>query len=130
MNGICVAAFALLFCVLVVAGAVMRIERRIARLESEKQQSSKRPNHQTRPVQVWVDVDIAIADAVLYLNTLPGVRTFASCQGTIGEGGSAPYRAQILASWPEDTIALIEKDFGIGERLNGCAYLHPRDSSI
>lgn len=38
---------------------------------------------------------------VRYLNTIPGVRTFASCQGTIGEGGPAPYRAQVGTTWPD-----------------------------
>ena len=86
--------------------------------------------HKTIPVQVWVDVDEGISDTVKWLNTLPGVRTFASCQGTIGEGGAAPYRAQILASWPEEATAVIEKFFEIGERLNGTAYLHPRKSKV
>jgi len=43
--------------------------------------------HKTIPIQVWVDVDEGIADMVLYLNTIPGVRTHACCQGTLGEGG-------------------------------------------
>jgi hypothetical protein len=85
--------------------------------------------HETVPIKVWADVDRGIAWAIEYLNQIPGVRTFASCQGTIGEGGSEPYRALILASWPEEATETIEKHFEIGERLNGSAYLHPRDSS-
>jgi hypothetical protein len=46
-----------------------------------------------------VDVDLGIADMVEYLNTIPGVRTIASCQGTIGEDGPNPYRAQVLCDW-------------------------------
>jgi hypothetical protein len=34
--------------------------------------------HKTRPVQVWADVDLGIADMVVYLNTIPGVRTEAT----------------------------------------------------
>ncbi len=41
--------------------------------------------HKTRPVQVWVDIDLGIAEMVVYLNTIPGVRTHTSCQGTIGK---------------------------------------------
>jgi hypothetical protein len=59
--------------------------------------------HKTRPVQVWADVDLGIADMVVYLNTIPGVRTEASCQGT-GEGGPAPYRAQVLTIWPAGSV--------------------------
>ena len=49
--------------------------------------------HNEVPVLVWADIDENIADFVRYLNTIPGVRTDASCQGTLGEGGPAPYRA-------------------------------------
>ena len=45
----------------------------------------------TVPVQVWGDVNEGIAETVKYLNTIPGVRTYASCQGIIGEGGAEPY---------------------------------------
>jgi hypothetical protein len=34
-----------------------------------------------RAVQVWVDVDEGIADLVIRLNSIPGVRTRRSCQG-------------------------------------------------
>ena len=71
--------------------------------------------HKTEPVAVWVDVDEGIADAVAYLNSLRGVRTFASCQGTIGEGGAEPYRPYVHAYWPQDVQAQIEERFEIGE---------------
>jgi hypothetical protein len=58
--------------------------------------------HETRPVQVWVDADVGIADAIIYLNTIAGVRTHASCQGTVGEGGPNPYRAQVMATWTDE----------------------------
>jgi hypothetical protein len=85
--------------------------------------------HNTKPIQVWVDVDCGIADDVVWLNAISGVRTFASCQGTIGEGGPHPYRAQIMTWWPEEVTALIEGRFEIGERGTGWAYLHPKTSS-
>ena len=46
--------------------------------------------HKTRPVQVWVDIDLGIAEMVVYLNIIPGVRTHPSCQGTIGKKGYVP----------------------------------------
>jgi hypothetical protein len=55
--------------------------------------------HKTVPVQVWADVDEGIADFVRHLNAIPGVRTHACCQGTIGEGGAAPYEAYVSVSW-------------------------------
>lgn len=58
--------------------------------------------HATVPVLVWADVDVGIADFVRYLNTLPGIRTHASCQGTIGEGGAQPYGPQVMVSWEDD----------------------------
>ena len=82
--------------------------------------------HKTRPLQIWVDVDEGIARAVEYLNRIPGVRTFASCQGTIGEGGAEPYRAHVLAYWPEDAQKQIEAYFEIGEGDEGSRMLHPR----
>lgn len=58
--------------------------------------------HETKPVQVWADVDIGIAWMVERMNTIPGVRTHSSCQGTIGEGGAEPYRPYVMASWLDD----------------------------
>lgn len=82
--------------------------------------------HKTVPVQVTVDVDESIASAVQHLNSIPGIRTYASCQGTVGEGGAEPYRAFVLTYWPDNATALIERRFTVGERLNGSAYLHPK----
>ncbi len=87
--------------------------------------------HKTIPIQVWIDADIGIADAVLHLNTIPGVRTLASCQGTIGEGGPNPYRAQIMATWPEEAFARLSAEFDITyePESNGTwGYLHPKGS--
>src|ERR1017187_3060788 len=54
--------------------------------------------HATRPVQVWVDADLGIADLVEYLNAIPGVRTEASCQG------GYTYRAYVLCTWTPEAL--------------------------
>jgi len=82
--------------------------------------------HGTRPVQVWVDADIGIADTVVYLNTIPGVRTLASCQGTIGEGGPNPYRAQVMATWTDEAFARLKNEFDVTILGDRWGYLHPR----
>lgn len=85
--------------------------------------------HQTRPVQVWVDADIGIADLVEYLNTIPGVRTSASCQGTIGEGGAEPYGPYVMARWEPDALERLRAEFEV-EVLGECwGYIRPRDKS-
>jgi tRNA(Phe) wybutosine-synthesizing methylase Tyw3 len=58
--------------------------------------------HKTVPIQVWVDVDEGIVEFVRKLNTIEGVRTHHSCQGTIGEGGAEPYPAYVAVSWADD----------------------------
>lgn len=60
--------------------------------------------HATVPVLVWADVDVGIAAAVEALNALPGVRTHASCQGSVGEGGAEPYRAYVMVSWESPAV--------------------------
>jgi len=68
--------------------------------------------HETTPVQVWVNVDVGIADLVRYLNTIPGVRTTASCQGTLGEGGPHPYPAHVDVTWDSpETLARLQAEF-------------------
>jgi tRNA(Phe) wybutosine-synthesizing methylase Tyw3 len=70
--------------------------------------------HKTRAVQVWAEVDEGIADLVVYLNTIPGVRTFASCQGTIGEGGAEPYRPYVMAAWSDAaTLERLQREFDV-----------------
>lgn len=59
-------------------------------------------HHKTIPVQVWADVDEGVAELVTRLNTIPGIRTHASCQGTISEGGADPYGPHVMASWQDD----------------------------
>jgi hypothetical protein len=86
--------------------------------------------HETRPIQVWIDADVGIADLVLYLNTIPGVRTHNSCQGSIGEGGPYPYRAYVMCSWTPEAFEQLSREFDISypENCNkewGC--VHPRE---
>ena len=85
--------------------------------------------HQTIPVQVWADIDIGVADLVKYLNTIPGVRTYASCQGTIGEGGPEPYGPQVTVSWEDsDVLARLRAEFNVQIIWHGSnsGYVEPR----
>ena len=84
--------------------------------------------HKTIPVQVWADVDEGIAPLVKYLNTIPDIRTHASCQGTIGEGGPEPYRAQVLVSYnTEEAKERLSNEFDLTEVFMATAYVHPRE---
>lgn len=85
--------------------------------------------HKQVPIQVWVDIDEGIVDLVRHLNTIPGVRTHASCQGTIGEGGPNPYRPQVMVTWDTaETFARLKSEFDMSgcSRKNRWCYLHPR----
>lgn len=83
--------------------------------------------HQTVPVQVWADVDTGIADCVRHLNTIPGVRTHDSCQGTIGEGGPEPYRAYVTVSWQDATaLAQLQAEFDVEVEGEAWGLVHPR----
>jgi hypothetical protein len=83
--------------------------------------------HQTVAIQVWADVDGGIADTVAYLNTIEGVRTHASCEGTIGEGGPEPYRAYVMASWPPEVADRLKAEFDVTEEGENWGRLEPRD---
>lgn len=88
--------------------------------------------HQTVPVQVWVNVDIGIADIVRELQEIPGVRTWSSCQGTIGEGGLEPYRAYVRLFWPDAaTLALLQSryDVEVESEKNQWGKVRPRSDS-
>jgi hypothetical protein len=82
--------------------------------------------HETRPIKVWIDADLGIADMVEYLNTIDGVRTDASCQGTIGESGPNPYRAQVMAHWAPEAWDRLKREFDVTLLGDGWGYLHPR----
>jgi hypothetical protein len=83
--------------------------------------------HATREVWVRVDVDLCIAELVEYLQTIPGVRTLASCQGTIGEGGPHPYRAQVMVTWDRpEALERLRAELDISELTEYFAYVHPK----
>jgi hypothetical protein len=85
-------------------------------------------NHKTVPVQVWADIDVAIVDVVKHLNTIEGVRTLASCQGTIGEGGPNPYRAQVMVTWAnEEAHEILKREYELEELGVAWGYAHPRE---
>lgn len=75
--------------------------------------------HETKPVLVWADIDLRIVDMVERLNRIPGCRTTASCQGTIGEGGPHPYPAHVLASWTPEALLAIKQEFDVFPEGNG-----------
>lgn len=81
--------------------------------EQNRQSKTTRPVHRTVPVQVWADVDEGVANFVRHLNTLPGVRTYASCQGTIGEGGPEPYPAFVMVGWENEEARRSLEAFGL-----------------
>ncbi len=86
-------------------------------------------NHKQISIQVWIDVDEGIAEAVLYLNTIPGVRTHASCQGTIGEGGPNPYRPQVMVTWDRpEAFDRLKSEFDMSNISEGWCYVHPSNS--
>ena len=89
--------------------------------------SEPRAPHPTVETRVWIDCDVGIVEMVDYLNTIPGVRTYASCQGTIGEGGPEPYRAQVGAIWPANVEARLLSEFDVTMLGDHWGYLHPRE---
>lgn len=85
--------------------------------------------HETRAVRVWVDVDAGIAELVMALQWLPCVRTHSSCQGTIGEGGSSPYRPYVHVSWTDPkALEMLRAEFDLSEihENEQHCYVHPR----
>jgi hypothetical protein len=90
---------------------------------------NERTSHQTIPIRVWVDVDVGIAAMVRYLNSIPGVRIHASCQGTTREGGPAPYRPQVMATWTDEVFERLQREFDITIKGENWGYLHPRDKT-
>jgi hypothetical protein len=89
--------------------------------------SERHQHSETEVVMVKVDADAGIAQMVVDLNEIRGVRTHTSCQGTIGEGGPHPYRAYVMCSWsrPEALEALKAK-YIVRPQGNGAwGYVHP-----
>lgn len=90
-------------------------------------EQSPRPIHKTVPIQVWADVDEGIAPLVKYLNTIPGVRTHASCQGTIGEGGVEPYGPQVMVSYQTHEAEMrVRQEFDCTDIAQSTVYVRPR----
>lgn len=92
------------------------------------EKSKSRLPHVTVPVRVIIDVDKGIAKFVRYLQTLPGVRTHASCEGTLGEGGPHPYHANVMVTWDnQKALQFLRERFDMtflaGSRT--WAYVHP-----
>ena len=86
--------------------------------------------HRQITIKVQVDVDEDIAWLVMYLNTIPGVRTHASCQGTIGEGGPKPYRPQVMVTWAnEAAFQRLKRQFDLSQvsRKGSWCYVHPKE---
>jgi hypothetical protein len=79
-------------------------------------------NHETRPVQVWIDADLGIAELVEQLNAIEGVRTHASCQGSIGEGGPEQYGPTLKSHGPMRRRA----KYQIEVQGEAWGYLRPR----
>lgn len=82
--------------------------------------------HETRPIKVWADVDIGIADFVEYLNQISGVRTHGSCQGTLDEGGHEPYEAEVMVSWWHDDAKKSLEQFNLKIMGEAFGYVYPR----
>ena len=101
------------------------VQQALRRLHAVIEGKSHMPHEQVT-VSVLVDVDKGIADMVTYLNTIPGVRTLTSCQGTIGEGGPQPYQAQVMATWPAEAFERLMAEFDVTPLGENWGYLHPR----
>lgn len=78
--------------------------------------------HTTVALQVWADVDAGIADLVGWLNTIPGIRTFASCQGRCGY---APY---VGITWRDDDALAVVRTrcfLALSPGYDHWGYVHP-----
>ena len=85
--------------------------------------------HETRVVWVKVDADVGIAQMVEDLNEIGGVRTDASCQGTLHEGGPHPYRAYVMCHWDAQGLAALQSKYIVRPQGNGdWGYVHPRST--
>ena len=83
--------------------------------------------HKTIKMMVWVDVDEGISKMVRQLNQIRGVRTYSSCQGSIGEGGPHPYRAYVQCSWETlDILKALKLAYDVRPQGSGYwGYVHP-----
>lgn len=70
-------------------------------------------------------MDEGISDFVLMLNEIPGIRTLASCQGTLDEGGAAPYEAHVMISWDTDEALSKLSNFKVFKLGDNYGYVYP-----
>lgn len=77
------------------------------------------PPHPTVPLQVWVDVDEGIVEAVRYLNTVYGIRTLSCCQG------GKTYAPYVMATWTDEALARVSEYFTSKLEGDGWGYLYP-----
>lgn len=82
--------------------------------------------HETRSIKVWADIDIGIADFVEYLNQIPGVRTFASCQGTLNRNGSESYESYVMVGWHHNDAKKALERFNLKVEGDTFGYVYPR----
>lgn len=86
--------------------------------------------HETRPIRIWVDADLGVADLVEQLNEIAGVRTYASCQGSIGEGGPEPYGPYVHLSWPDfATLELLQEKYLVEIEGENWGLVRPRENT-
>lgn len=83
-------------------------------------QTTPQHKHKQIPIQIWADVDEGIADFVKWLNTLSGIRTHASCQGTATHG------PQVMISWEDEKAFEQIKDYPLSDGGDHWAYIHPK----
>ncbi len=81
--------------------------------------------HKTVPVWVIVDVDEGVADFVRYLQTIPDVRTFSSCQDVSDRQGRR--RSYVgLCAITERAKRRIRAEFDVEEEGEWCWHVYPR----
>ena len=104
--------------------------------------------HKTRPVLVWVDVDVGIAEIVESLNDYDpqldncGIKTHGSCMGTLDQGGPHPYRPFVNVSWQtEEEFKWLCENYDMEEIIsdgpndpgsftNCWGYAHPKEITL
>lgn len=78
--------------------------------------------HQTVPVQVWVDADIGIVGLVRELNQVPTIRTLSSCQG------GRTYLPYVSVTWANDeTLKALLMEYDVTLLGNYWGHVHPRN---
>ena len=85
--------------------------------------------HKTEPVLVWADIDVLMIPVIKHLNSIPGVRTWACCQGTLQDEhqGPHPYGPYVMANWPEEKLLEILSTYDVKIEGNNWGYIYPRE---